>query len=112
MEKQIVCLLLVAAVVVMAIPGEYKPPPKPYSFSYGVKDPYAGSDFGQEEKSDGNTVQGSYSVQLPDGRKQVVNYQADHDVGFVAKVSYEGQAQYPSKGAPPITFPPSKGGYH
>ena len=45
----------------------------PYNFAYGVKDDYAGTDFGQEENSDGNTVKGSYSVQLPDGRKQTVS---------------------------------------
>ena len=48
--------------------------PKPYDFSYGVSDPYKGIDFGQTEKSDGNQVKGSYSVQLPDGRKQTVSY--------------------------------------
>ena len=46
--------------------------PKPYSFAYGVEDDHYGPNFGQNEKSDGKTVQGSYSVQLPDGRKQTV----------------------------------------
>ena len=45
----------------------------PHAFSYSVKDPYTGADFGQSEKSDGKTVRGSYSVQLPDGRKQIVS---------------------------------------
>ena len=47
--------------------------PKPYSFSYGIKDAYKGTDFQQSEKSDGKEVHGSYTVQLPDGRKQTVS---------------------------------------
>lgn len=46
---------------------------RPYDFEYNVKDDYAGTDFGHNEESDGNTVRGSYTVQLPDGRKQTVN---------------------------------------
>ncbi|MCL4163453.1 UNVERIFIED_CONTAM: hypothetical protein GTU68_039900, partial [Idotea baltica] len=79
-------------------------------FSYGVKDDYSGPDFNQDENSDGNLVQGSYSVQLPDGRRQIVTYEADHDRGYIANVQYEGEAQYPSHGAPAITFAPK--GYH
>ncbi|XP_068242480.1 uncharacterized protein [Palaemon carinicauda] len=89
----------------------YKEEPKPYNFNYGVKDDYAGTDFGQNEYSDGKSVQGSYTVQLPDGRKQTVNYEADHYKGFVAEVSYKGEAQYPHKTGPAITFKP-KSGYH
>lgn len=44
----------------------------PHQFGYSVKDDYAGTDFGHTEDSDGNTVKGSYTVQLPDGRKQTV----------------------------------------
>lgn len=44
----------------------------PYDFAYGVKDDYAGTDFGASEQSDGQTVRGSYTVALPDGRKQTV----------------------------------------
>lgn len=46
--------------------------PIPYNFAYGVNDEYAGTDFSQTEESDGNTVKGSYTVLLPDGRKQTV----------------------------------------
>ncbi|KAF2368099.1 Insect cuticle protein [Trinorchestia longiramus] len=88
----------------------YKPPAKPYNFAYGVQDPYKGIDFGQHEQSDGNKVQGSYTVQLPDGRKQIVKYIADHDRGFHADVTYEGKAQYPPKSDhPPFIVPPQKG---
>ncbi|XP_071535279.1 cuticle protein-like [Panulirus ornatus] len=90
-------------------PQTYKEEPKPYSFSYGVKDDYAGTDFGQDEYSDGNKVRGSYTVQLPDGRKQTVNYEADHYKGFVADVQYYGEAQYPHQYGPPVTFRPHKG---
>ncbi|XP_047739922.1 cuticle protein 19-like [Hyalella azteca] len=85
--------------------------PMPYDFAYGVNDPYQGIDFGRSEKSDGHQVQGSYSVQLPDGRKQTVNYRADHGSGFHADVIYEGKAQYPPKSDhPPFVVQPSKGG--
>ncbi|MCL4159491.1 UNVERIFIED_CONTAM: hypothetical protein GTU68_008662, partial [Idotea baltica] len=85
-------------------------PPKPYSFSYGIKDEYNGANYGQNEESDGNKVVGSYTVQLPDGRLQTVTYEADHDRGFVAHVSYKGTAQYPSKVGPPFIVKPHHGG--
>ena len=46
--------------------------PKPYEFAYAVEDDKYGPQFSQREQSDGNAVQGSYVVQLPDGRKQTV----------------------------------------
>ncbi|XP_053647851.2 cuticle protein 19-like [Cherax quadricarinatus] len=78
----------------------------PYNFEYGVKDEYAGTDFSQAEESDGKTVTGSYTVQLPDGRKQTVTYVADDYGGYRAEVSYYGEAQYPYEYGPPITFKP------
>lgn len=59
----------------------------PYDFAYGVADHYTGADFGHTETSDGNAVKGSYHVLLPDGRKQIVTYTADHYNGFQAHVS-------------------------
>lgn len=46
--------------------------PLPYYFNYDVHDDYKGAHFGQNEKSDGKAVYGSYTVALPDGRKQLV----------------------------------------
>ncbi|XP_063849812.1 cuticle protein 7-like [Scylla paramamosain] len=83
----------------------------PYNFAYGVKDDYTGTDFAQEENSDGNTVQGSYSVQLPDGRKQTVQYTADHYNGYQAQVGYYGEAQYPSDYGTPVTYRPAGYGH-
>jgi hypothetical protein len=37
--------------------------------------------------------QGEYTVDLPDGRVQVVSYVADHDKGFMADVKYVGEAR-------------------
>ncbi|KAK8731369.1 hypothetical protein OTU49_007570 [Cherax quadricarinatus] len=90
-------------------PQTYKEEPKPYAFTYGVQDDYAGTNFGQNEQSDGNTVRGSYTVQLPDGRKQTVKYEADHYKGFVADVQYYGQAQYPHQYGAPVTYRPQYG---
>ena len=81
-------------------PPAYKEPGMPYDFAYAVKDDYTGNDFGHEEKSDGNEASGSYYVLLPDGRRQIVTFTADHHAGYVANVAYEGEASYPAP-APP-----------
>ncbi|XP_045603065.2 cuticle protein 7-like [Procambarus clarkii] len=88
-----------------ALPG-YKDTPIPYNYAYGVKDDYAGTDFGHNENSDGSAVKGSYNVVLPDGRIQTVSYVADHYNGYQAQVSYKGEAQYPHEYGPPVTFKP------
>ena len=69
--------------------------PSPYSFAYAVKDEPSYNDFGHSETSDGKAVTGSYSVVLPDGRKQIVNYKVDAYSGYVAEVKYEGIAYHP-----------------
>merc|ERR1712025_361268 len=72
----------------------YEEPAK-YDFNYAVKDDYSGNDFGHQEARDGYDTQGSYYVQLPDGRLQKVTYTVNGDSGYVADVTYEGEAQYP-----------------
>ncbi|XP_042227205.1 cuticle protein 19-like [Homarus americanus] len=66
-----------------------------YDFDWSVKDEDSGNDFGHQESRDGDNTKGSYTVQLPDGRLQTVTYYVDGDSGYVAEVSYEGEAQYP-----------------
>merc|ERR1712002_1006274 len=65
----------------------------PYTYKYGVADEYSGAAFSQSESNDGTgVVDGSYSVNLPDGRIQTVNYHANDVDGYVADVSYSGVA--------------------
>merc|ERR1719476_191002 len=68
----------------------------PYSYQYGVADELSGAAFQQTETDDGTGLRdGSYSVNLPDGRIQHVNYHADDANGYVAEVTYDGTAVYP-----------------
>lgn len=67
----------------------------PYSFAWAVKDDYTYNDYGHQESNDGYKTTGSYYVQLPDGRLQTVTYTADEN-GYVADVSYKGDAKYDS----------------
>ena len=78
--------------------------PAKYDFEWAVDDAYSGNDFGQQETRDGDYTSGSYYVQLPDGRLQRVDYQVNGDSGFLAEVSYEGEAEYP---APSASYQPS-----
>ncbi|XP_045617282.2 pro-resilin-like [Procambarus clarkii] len=66
-----------------------------YNFNYAVKHEDSGNDFGHQETRDGDNTKGSYYVQLPDGRLQTVTYYVDGDSGYVAQVSYQGEARYP-----------------
>jgi collagen type III alpha len=65
--------------------------PAKYEFSYEVKDDQSGSTFGHTEMRDGQRAQGEFNVLLPDGRKQIVEYEADQD-GFKPQIRYEGEA--------------------
>ncbi|KAK3849883.1 hypothetical protein Pcinc_043376 [Petrolisthes cinctipes] len=67
-----------------------------YDFQWAVKDDSSGNDFGQQEARDGENTQGSYYVQLPDGRLQKVTYLVDGDDGYIADVKYDGEARYDS----------------
>merc|ERR1711881_648442 len=89
----------VAPVVVKAAPATVtleEEVPEPYTYSYGVADADTNSNFNKAETADANgVVGGSYSISLPDGRTQTVTYTADEVNGFVADVSYSGEAVYP-----------------
>ena len=68
----------------------------PYSFDWSVKGDYTYNNYKHQETGDDKGyVTGSYSVLLPDGRTQTVDYKADDYTGFVADVKYEGEAKYP-----------------
>lgn len=56
-----------------------------------MKDEQFGSDYGHTETRDGDRAQGEFNVLLPDGRKQIVEYEADQD-GFKPQIRYEGEA--------------------
>merc|ERR1719189_365034 len=84
----------------------YKEEPAPYQFEYGVHDDYHGTNFNAGQTSDAyGNVEGSYSVLLPDGRTQHVTYHADHYGGFVADVTYEGEAVYHAPAPAPYHAP-------
>jgi len=68
---------------------------EPYQFDYAVNDHYSGAVFSQNENSDAKNVNGYYSVNLPDGRTQLVKYIVDGYSGYNAEVSYEGYANHP-----------------
>lgn len=69
--------------------------PALYRENWSVADQETGNNYGQEEARDGYDTQGSYYVNLPDGRLQKVNYYVNGESGYVAEVSYEGEAHYP-----------------
>ena len=85
--------------VVVAAPAGYAAgdlaEPPVYAYNYGVADDYSGAAFSQTEQRDGYATSGAYYVSLPDGRLQKVTYSVNGDGGYVADVTYEGEAQYP-----------------
>ena len=58
-----------------------------YAFKFNVND-YYGNEQSRSESRENDLTRGQYSVNLPDGRKQVVSYEADQN-GYRADVSYE-----------------------
>merc|ERR1711862_261647 len=95
-----------APVVAHAVGGYAQPDldePSPYTYTYVVADDYSGAAFNQAESNDGTgVVEGSYSVNLPDGRTQHVNYHANDYDGYVADVTYDGVASYANTVAHPV----------
>merc|ERR1719290_745721 len=102
-----VAKFVLAALMAVAVMGAPRPDSPP---SYGPHD-YKGVDFAHDESSDGHVTSGSYRVALPDGRTQTVTFTATHEGGYVAEVTYEGEAQYPEAKpyapAPPAYGPPT-----
>merc|ERR1712055_885389 len=85
-----------APLVAHAAAEVYADEVSPYTYNYAVADDYSNSNFQATESDDGTGVrEGGYSVALPDGRIQHVNYHANDLDGFVAEVTYEGTAAYP-----------------
>ena len=69
----------------------------PYTYQYAVADDYSGSRFDAQESEDGTAArQGHYPMNLPDGRIQHVNYHANDIDGYVAEVTYDGTAAFPT----------------
>ncbi|CAH0718414.1 unnamed protein product, partial [Brenthis ino] len=62
--------------------------PAIYDFGYKVNDIDSGSDFGHTESRQDNKVEGTYFLVLPDGTKQVIEYEAD-ERGFRPRISVE-----------------------
>ncbi|XP_076059381.1 cuticle protein 21-like [Oratosquilla oratoria] len=93
----------------------YQDAPK-YDFNYAVKHDYSGNDFGHQEARDGYNTNGGYSVLLPDGRFQRVTYTVNGDEGYIAEVTYDGEAQYQPTPAPyrptPAPYRPTPAPYH
>jgi hypothetical protein len=100
--KAILVLAVVAVAAANPPPSSYSAPAYPdahpaYNYNYAVKDSdghYGYVDFGQNEERDGYNTYGSYYVALPDGRVQKVTYTVNGDEGYVAEVTYEGEASY------------------
>merc|ERR1711997_1236916 len=110
-------LAVATAAALPAAPAPYHPAPAPYhepilppvyNYEYGVNDPHYGPVFSQKESRDNYDTAGEYRVNLPDGRVQIVTYSAGPD-GYVADVTYEGEATYPEyKPAPaPVYHKPA-----
>ena len=79
----------------------YADVPPVYAYNYAVADDYSGSKFNAGENRDGYATSGSYSVSLPDGRIQTVTYTvSDAYSGYVADVTYSGEAKYAPAPAP------------
>nr|XP_026484879.1 pro-resilin-like [Vanessa tameamea] len=70
--------------------------PANYEFTYDVQDNGVSLDFGHNEKRKDDRAQGSYHVLLPDGRTQLVEYEAGPD-GYRPQVMYMGTATYPTQ---------------
>lgn len=98
-EQLIISFVALFGQLVFAFPSEYNSydhhdygqidhhAPSPYHFEYSVNDQHTHDIKSQHEESDGHgNVKGSYSLVEPDGSTRIVEYTADHEHGFNAKV--------------------------
>lgn len=53
-----------------------------------MNDVSSGSEFGHDESRQDEDARGSYHVLLPDGRRQIVEYEADVE-GYKPQIRYE-----------------------
>jgi Insect cuticle protein len=105
MMKSVLVLALAAAALAYDAPAPYYGEPAAYAYNYDVHDGYSGAYFNAGEHRNGYSTSGSYSVALPDGRVQTVNYRvADANSGYVADVHYSGVPLYPAKAAPVYSY--------
>ena len=82
-----------------------------YNYEYGVNDgSHYGPVFSARENRDNYNTAGEYRVNLPDGRVQIVSYSAGPE-GYVADVSYEGEASYPEEPAYKPAYKPAPAPY-
>ncbi|XP_068241420.1 uncharacterized protein [Palaemon carinicauda] len=78
-----------------AVVSKYNNRPPAYTFHFDVSAPKSSShrsassdpNFGHSETRSGSVTRGRYYVDLPDGRRQVVEYYAD-ETGYHPKVTY------------------------
>merc|ERR1711976_628814 len=73
---------------------QYADEPAYYTYEYAVNDDYSKSAFDANESREQYLTTGKYSVALPDGRIQTVTYTVDGGAGYVADVTYQGEAVY------------------
>ncbi|XP_022903309.2 cuticle protein 19-like [Onthophagus taurus] len=66
-----------------------------YEFNYEVNDRKTKDQHQQEERRDGDRVEGRYSLHEPDGTVRIVTYTADHKSGWNARVERRGKAEHP-----------------
>ncbi|XP_071541411.1 pro-resilin-like [Panulirus ornatus] len=59
-----------------------------YSFNWAIDDDPSSNEFGHQETRDGDDTQGSYYVELPNGRLQKVVYTVYGDDGYQPLVTY------------------------
>ncbi|XP_042884752.1 pro-resilin-like [Penaeus japonicus] len=77
--------------------AQYPSVPAQYAFQWDVNHQPSGNFYGHKEQREDANTQGSYYVQLPDGRRLLVEYYVDA-TGYHPTVTFEGEAQYPSGG--------------